>query len=324
VTSLGICLEDEIGAYGYVEKPWFLPHVRLAAFSTGLRARGLDRAFTNLRAPAADDADLLLFHTPAHLERVRRLCAQDEGALDHGPTLARVSIERAATHVVGAVMDAARRILRGDIKRAFIPIAGFHHAHTEEARAYCLYNDSAIVLRFLVAEGLAPIAYVDVDAHHGDGVYGAFASDQRVVIADMHEDGRMLFPHSPDAPGPGPFSGDANVQGEGPALGTKLNLPMPAGATDVDFHRAWDEIETFVTAARPAFIVFESGADGLAGDPMAHLRFTPAALGHATRRMRAIADEYADGRLLVLGGGGYETESLVAGWCAVVDALAGG
>jgi acetoin utilization protein AcuC len=163
-----------------------------------------------------------------------------------------------------------------------------------------------------------------MDAHHGDGVYGAFASDRRVVIADMHEDGRTLFPHSPEAPGPGPFSGAANVRGEGAALGTKLNLPMPAGATDVDFHRAWDEIETFVAAARPAFIVFESGADCLDGDPMAHLRFTPAALGHATRRMRAIADEHADGRLLVLGGGGYKTESLVAGWCAVVDALADG
>ncbi|XXX81214.1 hypothetical protein WMF30_20865 [Sorangium sp. So ce134] len=169
---VGIYVGRELGAYGYDEKPWFLPHERLEAFLAELRQRGLDRAAALLEAPPASDADLLRFHTPAHLERVRRLCDRNEGALDHGPTLARQAVEAAAPRVVGAVVDASRRLLAGELRRAFVPIAGFHHAHAEEARSYCLYNDCAVALSFLVQQGIeGPIAYVDIDAHHGDGVY---------------------------------------------------------------------------------------------------------------------------------------------------------
>lgn len=104
-------------------------------------------------------------------------------------------------------------------------------------------------------------------------------------------------------------------------MGTKLNLPLPAGATDVDFDRAWDEAEAFLEARKPAFLVFVAGADGLDGDPMAHLRLTPASLSKATSRLREMANRHAEGRLLVLGGGGYEKANLGPGWCAVVEAL---
>jgi acetoin utilization protein AcuC len=100
-----------------------------------------------------------------------------------------------------------------------------------------------------------------------------------------------------------------------------LNLPMRAGATDADFLEAWEEVEAFLEGFRPAFVVFESGVDGLEGDPLGHLRYTPDALRHATRRLRALADRHAGGRLLVLGGGGYEKDNLARGWCAVVEAL---
>ncbi|MEO7331548.1 MAG: acetoin utilization protein AcuC, partial [Minicystis sp.] len=231
------------------------------------------------------------------------------------------SVERAATHVVGAVLDAAKRLLSGELHRAFVPIAGFHHAHAEQARGYCLYNDCAILLHFLKQQGLAPIAYADVDVHHGDGVYAAFVTDPSVVIADLHEDARTLFPHSPEQPGAGPFPGDRSAIGEGAGAGTKLNLPLPAGAGDAELLHAWDEAEAFLERARPAFVVFESGVDGLAGDPMAHLNLTPEALRFVTKRLVALADRHAGGRLLVLGGGGYEKKSLPAGWCAVVEAL---
>ena len=313
---------DELAAYGYEEKPWFRPD-RLDAFLAELRGRGLDREVALVRAPPAADADILRFHSAAHLERVRRLCATDQGALDHGPTFARRSVEVAATHVVGAVMDAARRLLAGEVRRAFVPIAGFHHAFAEAARNYCLYNDPAIALTFLLQEGIRPVAYVDVDVHHGDGVYAAFASEPDVVIVDIHEDGRTLFPHSPEAPGAGPVSGERSWTGEGDARGTKLNLPLRAGATDDDFRRAWDEAEVFLDGFRPAFIVFESGADGLLGDPLAHLRLTPGALHDVAARVCALADRHAGGRLLVLGGGGYDKGNMARGWCGVVEALLG-
>jgi acetoin utilization protein AcuC len=319
-SAIGLYAGHALGEYGYVEKPWFLPD-RLPAFLAELRARGLDRRLAFLEAPPATRDELLLFHTPAHVERTERLCATNEGALDHGPTLARASVERAARHVAGAVLDAARRLIAGDLRRAFVSIAGFHHAHAEQARNYCLYNDCAIALHFLKRLGLSPLAYADVDVHQGDGVFTAFASDPEVVIADLHEDARTLFPHSPEHPGEGPFLGDRSSIGEGLGRGSKLNLPLPAGTGDADFLRAWDEAEAFLEQARPAFVVFESGADGLAGDPMAHLALTPEALRHVTRRVIALADRHAEGRLLVLGGGGYDKANLAAGWCAVIEAL---
>lgn len=308
-----------LGAYGYAEKPWFLPDVRLQAFEAALVERGLDARVRRIEAGPGSDADILRFHTPAHLARVRRLCAANEGALDHGPTLARASVEVAATHVVGAVMDAARRLVSGELRRAFVPIAGFHHAHPEAARSYCLYNDAAIALSFLRDAVAGPIAYVDVDVHHGDGVYAAFASDPRVVIADIHEDGRTLFPHSPEAPGGGPVSGAAEDDGEGAGKGTKLNLPLAAGSTDADFLAAFAEVEAFLAAHRPSFVVLVSGVDGLAGDPMAHLALTPAAIAHAARRTAAVVDRHVP--LLVLAGGGYDLDNFARGQAAVVEAL---
>jgi acetoin utilization protein AcuC len=318
--ALGVYSGEELGAYGYEEKPWFLPD-RLDTFLAELRARGLDQRATMLPARPATDAEILLFHTPAHLERVRRLCAANVGALDHGATFARRTVEIAATHVVGAVLDATGKILAGELQRAFVPIAGFHHARAAEARMYCLYNDAAIAVASLLRSGVSPIGYVDIDVHHGDGVYEAFAADPRVIIADVHEDGHTLWPHSPEAPGQDPVSGERGATGAGDAVGTKLNLPLAAGATDADFHRAWDEAEAFLEARKPAFLVFVAGADGLDGDPMAHLRLTPAALARATTRLREMANRHAKGRLLVLGGGGYEKANLGPGWCAVVEAL---
>jgi acetoin utilization protein AcuC len=321
--NVAVYIGEALGRYGYEEKPWFLPEVRLRAFQAALASRGLAERVQFREAGPAADADILRFHTPAHLARVRRLCAANEGALDHGPTLARASVEVAATHVVGAVMDAARRILAGEVSRAFVPIAGFHHAHADAARSYCLYNDAAIVLSLLREVVAGPVAYVDIDVHHGDGVYAAFAGDPRILIADIHEDGRTLFPHSPDAPGSGPVSGAVTDVGEGEARGTKLNIPLPAGATDAAFLEAFAKVETFLEAHRPAFVVLVSGVDGLAGDPMAHLALTPAAIAHATRRLAALADRHAQGRLLVLAGGGYALESFAAGQAAVVEALLG-
>ena len=134
---------------------------------------------------------------------------------------------------------------------------------------------------------------------------GAFRMEPRVTFVDIHECGSTLFPHTPDSPGQGAFPGNESWTGEGPATGTKLNLPLPAGAGDDVFLAAWERAESFVRSKEPAFIVFESGVDCLEGDPLANLKVTPAAIRHVTARVCAIADEYAEGRLLVVGGGGY-------------------
>jgi acetoin utilization protein AcuC len=238
-----------------------------------------------------------------------------------GPTLARAHIERAATWVAGAAIDATRRILSGEFRKVFIPIAGFHHAHAQEARLYCLYNDPALAIHHALAHVEGNVAYIDIDIHQGDGVYDAFADEPRVFIADLHEDWSTLFPYTPDEPGEGDFSGRRAASGRGSAVGTKRNIALKPQTTDTQYLAHWEEAEAFVRAANPEFIVFESGVDGLENDPLSNQRLSTRAIYEVTRRVCALADECASGRLLVLGGGGYEVEGASKGWAAVVRAL---
>ena len=112
--------------------------------------------------------------------------------------------------------------------------------------------------------GLERIAYVDIDAHHGDGVFYAFEDDPAVIFADLHEDGHYLYPGT----------GDATECGRGAAEGTKLNIPMAPGADDAAFARAWPRVITHLERHEPQFIILQCGADSLEGDPITHLRYT--------------------------------------------------
>jgi acetoin utilization protein AcuC len=159
--------------------------------------------------------------------------------------------------------------------------------------------------------GIVRIAYVDIDAHHGDGVYYAFEEDPDLAIADIHEDGRYLYPGT----------GAANEEGKGIARGTKLNIPLAPGSDNSDFLRAWSRVEALVEDHKPEFIIFQAGVDSMIGDPLTHLRFSEVAHIHATRRLVELANKYAKGRLLVYGGGGYNLDNVANGWCAVCKEL---
>jgi acetoin utilization protein AcuC len=238
-----------------------------------------------------------------------------------GPTLARVGVERAARWICGAALDATRRILAGDYQRVFIPVAGFHHAHAAEARMYCLYNDPVLAIRHALGQLSGTVAYIDIDIHQGDGVYEAFVEEPRVVIADLHEDPSTLFPYTPEQPSEQHFPGRREDHGRGAGAGRKLNIALAPQTTDAEYLALWAEAEAFVRAAKPQFIVFESGVDGLASDPLSNQSLSTKAIDEVTRRVCALADESAGGRLLVLGGGGYELEGTKRGWCTVVEAL---
>jgi acetoin utilization protein AcuC len=219
----------------------------------------------------------------------------------------------AASHVVGSVLDAAERIMDGQYRRGFVPIAGLHHARRDSAAGFCVFNDCGVLIETLKSdEAVGRVAYVDIDAHHGDGVFYAFEGDPAVIFADIHEDGRYLYPGT----------GGIEETGMGAAAGTKLNVPMPPGADDDAFLRAWPAVETFVDAAKPQFVILQCGADSIAGDPITGLRYSSRAHAHAARSLRALADRHCHGRLLALGGGGYNRSNLAAAWTAVVEQLA--
>ena len=297
-----------IAAYGFGEDHPFGPD-RHGAFHAQLENSGVAAQVKLRGCESADRDELLAFHSADYLDFVAERCAAGSGFLDGGDTPALTGVDAAAAAVVGAAIEAMERVMDGGFRRAFVPIAGLHHAGRTHAAGFCVYNDCGVVIELLrQRHGLRRVAYVDIDAHHGDGVFYAFEGDVDLLFADIHEDGRMLYPGT----------GHAQETGTGPAEGTKLNLPLPPGAGDDAFHAAWSRVEAYLDEARPEFIILQCGADSVAGDPITHLRFTPAAHGHAAQRLCAIADRHCDGRLIGLGGGGYHCGNLALAWTAVV------
>ena len=159
--------------------------------------------------------------------------------------------------------------------------------------------------------GLERIAYVDIDAHHGDGVFYPFESDPTVIYADIHEDGRYNFPQS----------GFPHEVGKGSAKGRKLNIPLLPLSADDDFLMMWDKVEDFLRQWQPQFVFMNCGADGLNGDPLSHLHYSARVHGRAARGLCQIAEDFADGRILAVGGGGYDLRNIGQAWTAVVDAF---
>jgi len=306
-----VCIGPELAAYGFGQGHPFGPD-RLDAFWHEAVRQGLNKQVTLTEPLMATRKAIERFHTPEYVARVIKQSLSGDGFLDDGDTPAFKGVYEAAATVVGSVLAAATACLCGSHQRAFVPIAGLHHARRNSAAGFCVFNDCGILIEHLQqVYGLTRIAYVDIDAHHGDGVFYAFEADPCVWIADIHEDGRFLYPGT----------GKAGETGKGRAAGTKLNLPMPPAANDHAFMDAWQKAEAHIRAARPQFIIFQCGADSLAGDPITHLRFTAAAHAHAAKSLCSLADEQCDGRIIALGGGGYNRANLAAAWCAVLTAM---
>jgi acetoin utilization protein AcuC len=283
-------------------------------FHAELAASGLGDAVAFAEARVATRDELLAFHTARYVDFVQTACGDGTTLLDGRDTPAFGGLFEAASAVVGATLNMVDAVMSGAARRAFVPIGGLHHAGRDHAAGFCVFNDCGIAAELLRSRyGLERIAYVDIDAHHGDGMYYAFADDPAVWIADIHEDGRALYPGT----------GHAGERGTGAAVGTKLNVPLRPRADDARFFAAWEAVEAFLRDAEPQFILFQCGADSIAGDPITHLRLSPAAHAHAAGRLAALADEYAAGRIIGMGGGGYNRRNLAVGWTAVVRAFAG-
>lgn len=266
------------------------------------------------RCPArpATREQIEYFHTPAYVDRVIEASRTGRGFLDAGDTPAFAGVYEAAANVVGGTLEALSGIVEGPVPRAFIPIAGLHHAGRDHAAGFCVFNDCGVAIEAARRRyQLRRVAYVDIDAHHGDGVFYGFEDDPYLADADVHEDGRYLYPGT----------GARSETGRGPAAGTKLNLPMPPGSGDAEFSAAFEEVEAYVDAQRPELILLQCGADSLAGDPITHLAYTEAAHAHAAARLRVLADRHCKGRLLAMGGGGYNRHNLARAWTRVVEAL---
>jgi acetoin utilization protein AcuC len=299
---------ERLARYGFGDGHPFGPD-RHAAFLAELVARGLDKRVQIMETRAATRDELQSFHTPQYLDLVAERSRTGDGYLDGGDTPAWRGVYEVAADVVGGTLLAAEQIMSGAARRAFIPIAGLHHAARGGAAGFCVFNDCGVAVEMLRRKGLKRIAYVDIDAHHGDGVYYGFEDDPDLIFADIHEDGRHLYPGT----------GSKDEIGRGAAAGTKLNIPVPPGSDDSVFAAEWPRVLAHLRKFEPEFILLQAGADSVEGDPITHMRFTAESHGRAARDLATLAEQLGHGRVLGTGGGGYNRINLAQAWTSVVQ-----
>src|SRR5579862_1325166 len=309
-SEVAVVLGERLARYGFGQGHPFGPD-RHAAFLREFEQRGLPRQVVTLEPRDATSAELQLFHTAEYVHFIMERSQSGTGYLDGGDTPAYRGVFEAASCVVGSTLTATDWIMRGTRRRGFVPIAGLHHAARDRAAGFCVFNDCGVAIEQLKRGGLKSIAYVDIDAHHGDGVFYAFEEDAAVVFADLHEDGRYLYPGT----------GASAETGRGAARGMKLNVPLPPGADDEVFAAVWPRVAAHLEKFEPEFFILQCGADSIEGDPITHLRFSAKSHGHAARELMMLADRLGHGRVLALGGGGYNRDNLAHAWTEVVENL---
>jgi len=297
--------------YGFGDDHPFGPD-RHEAFQLELAGAGLGSLIEYADTRRASVDELSLFHSADYINFVSRKSEEGLGFLDCGDTPAYPGIFDAASDVAGTTLAAVDAVMSGATPRAFSPIAGLHHAGREHAAGFCVFNDCGIAIEYLRHQyGIKRVAYVDIDAHHGDGVFYSFEDDPDLLFADIHQDGRTLYPGT----------GSEDETGKGAAVGTKLNIPVPPFADDIVFQSVWPQIETYLKKYEPEFILLQCGADSIEGDPITNMAFSPASHAYAAKRLCALADQYCDGKFVAMGGGGYNHDNIARAWTAVVDSM---
>ncbi|MDQ2623760.1 MAG: acetoin utilization protein AcuC [Actinomycetota bacterium] len=264
---------------------------------------------------AATDTELVTVHSPEFVRAVREASepgAHPRGAfgLGSGDVPAFEGMHEASARIVGGSRAAALAVWRGELDHGVNVSGGLHHAMPAAASGFCVYNDIAVAVRALLDAGAQRVAYIDIDAHHGDGVENVFWDDPRVLTVSVHESGRTLFPgtgYPQDCGGPG-------------ACGTAVNVALPAGTTTAGWARAIEAVvPAVVRAFAPDVIVSQHGCDAHALDPLTNLRVSVDGFRWAAGLVHGLAHEVSGGRWLALGGGGYAVVDVVPrAWALLV------
>jgi acetoin utilization protein AcuC len=269
--------------------------------------------------PATDD-ELLLVHEKEYVEAVKAAGADPSRAdlargIGTSDTPAFAGMHEAAALVAGATLAAARAVWTGAAEHGVNVAGGLHHAMPGAGSGFCIYNDPAIAIAWLLEQGAERVAYVDVDVHHGDGVERAFWDEPRVLTISVHESGRYLFPGTgfpEDTGGPG-------------AEGHAVNLALPPGTADAAWLRAFHAVvPPLVAEFQPQVLVSQQGCDSHVLDPLAHLGLTVDAQRTSYAVLHDLAHRHAGGRWLATGGGGYELAEVVPrAWTHLLAEAAG-
>lgn len=272
----------------------------------------LDEDTCRVEPCLAEEKDLLRVHTPEYLASVRSEVPDLAFGLGTDDTPVFPGICNASRLVAGGSIDAAKRMIEEDCS-TFSISGGLHHAFPTLAAGFCIFNDPALAICIL-KEKFERILYIDIDGHHGDGVQQIFYDDPRVLTVSMHESGKYIFPGT----------GFIDELGSGPGLGYSVNIPMPMYAGDDEYHFAFDEIvPRLFEWYRPQVVVGQFGVDTHYSDPLTSLNLTLNGFDYLVRRIVDLTRQYSGGRLLALGGGGYNMEVVPVAWTSVLHIMRG-
>lgn len=266
---------------------------------------------------SATDAQLLRVHTPELIAAVKE--ASDNPhyfSAEHGlgtsddPVFPHM--HRAAARVAGATTAAAVAVWTGQVEHAVNVAGGLHHAHADASSGFCVYNDIAVAIAELLDRGAQRVAYIDIDAHHGDGVQDIFWNDPRVLTISIHESARTLFPGS----------GYPTETGGPDAPGSAVNIALPAGTGDQGWLRAFAAIvPPIVDSFAPEIIVSQNGVDSHIEDPLTHLTLTVDGQRSAYQAVHRLAHAHG-GKLVAVGGGGYDLfDAVPRSWAILLAVL---
>ena len=312
----GLIWDDRFLSYNFGPQHPLRP-IRVKLTYELIRSKGIlqQGSIEVVKPRLASRAEILLFHEDDYVRLVEQYSKRGSGFLDMGDTPAFEGCYEATSLVVGASIIATDRVMSGRLSHAFNPSGGLHHAHPERASGFCIFNDPAIVIAYLKSRyNVRRLAYLDIDAHHGDGVMYGYYDDPAVLDIDFHESGNFLFPGT----------GFPDEIGKGEARGLKLNIPLPPSTGDEAYLEAFQQIvPNALKKFRPEIILVQCGADGHLDDRLAHLRLTTKVYTEVVSRMHDLAHDLCNGRLLLFGGGGYTLANVPRVWTVAFSTLAG-
>jgi acetoin utilization protein AcuC len=333
--TLHVSWDDKLAGYDFGPSHPLAPiRVKLTMeLATAFGVLSADNVTVRAAPPASDD-ELEFVHDPDYIATVRYAGGlPGDGKAGDGPAES-VDVQRLLRHglgtqddpifpgmhdasalVAGATLAAAQAVWSGETPHAASPAGGLHHAMRASASGFCIYNDPAIAIEWLLRQGAERIAYVDVDVHHGDGVQAAFWDDPRVLTISLHESPATLFPGT----------GRPTETGGPDAEGSAVNVALPAGTRDDGWLRAFHAlVPPLVRSFHPQILVSQHGCDTHWSDPLADLELTIDGQRAAHAAIHQLAHEVSDGRWLLTGGGGYQLVQVVPrSWAHLLAEAAG-
>jgi len=302
-----IVYSERFGDFSYGKDHPFSPARTVAALATIRQNGNLDEPWMRVVEPVPVSPEALAkSHSAEYLDVLRRA---NDGRWDDRYVRFGLGTEECPIFeglfdyvllYASATVTAANLVIEENADVVFNPLGGFHHAGRASAEGFCYVNDVVVAINMFLARG-ERVAYVDIDAHHGNGVQDAYYGDDRVLVVSTHESGRTLYP----------WSGFESEIGENAGRGYTVNVPLPQGTDDELFGAVMDRIVTpAVRRFAPAVVVATIGADTHRNDPLANLSLTNNGMVEAMTRIRSYGPH-----LLLLGGGGYDLDTTTAAWC---------